>query len=154
MAKFSTRSIAKLHTCDQDLQILFSHVIKYFDCSVIHGQRTPAEQFELFKKGRELINDTWLITDKKKWVTNCDGYKVKSEHNNLPLSNAVDVVPYPTLYSDVDTIRYFSGMVMGIAKMLKTYGAIEHDIVCGIDWDSDNDLNDQKLFDAVHFQIK
>lgn len=154
MPKFSERSNAKLETCHQDLQILFSHVIKDFDCTVTHGQRTPEYQFSLYKQGRKEINGVWEIDNRKEVVTNCDGINIKSRHNITPLSGAVDVVPYPTLYSDIDTIRHFAGFVLGVAKTLKRFGTIDSDIICGIDWDGDNDLHDQKLFDACHFQIK
>ena len=154
MADYGQRSLDNLHTAHQDLQILFSHVIKKFDNSIIHGQRTPDFQFKLYQKGRKKVGDAWVIEDKKKVVTNCDGFIVKSRHNKEPLSEAVDAVPYPTLYSDEDTIRHFAGYVLGVADALYSYGAIEHEIICGIDWDNDKDLHDQRLFDAVHFELK
>lgn len=157
MAQFSDASKARLETVHPDLKKLFYYVILEFDCTVVHGQRTPEEQFQLYKKGRKQENGIWLPIDPVKKtgiVTNCDGYKVKSRHNITPLSEAVDVVPYPTLYSDIDTIRHFAGYVLGVADMLKYLGYLEHKIICGIDWDNDKDLHDQRLFDAVHFQIK
>ena len=153
MAKFGVKSKENLGTCHQDLQTVFYEVVKNFDCSVVYGYRSPEIQFELYKKGRELINGKWVLVDKKKRVTNCDGIDIKSNHNTFP-SMAADVCPYPTMYSDMNTIRHFAGYVLGVARTLKAYGAIESDIVCGIDWDNDNDLSDQSFFDAVHFQIK
>lgn len=154
MPKFSAKSINKLHTSHQDLQILFRYVIKKFDCTVVYGHRTPEEQFELYKKGREYVEQSgkWVVFFPKKVVTNCDGFQIKSNHNEFP-SHAVDVAPYPTLYNDEDTIRHFAGYVLGVADMLKSYGAIEHEIISGIDWDNDKDLHDQKLFDACHFEL-
>lgn len=152
MAKFSKTSKDKLETAHKDLQTLFQYVITNFDCTVVHGHRSPEFQFELYKKGRSLIDGEWIITDKKQWVTNCDGYKIKSKHNESP-SLAVDVAPYPTLYSDEDTIRHFAGYVLGVADTLYRLGLMDNKIICGIDWDNDKDLYDQKLFDAVHFQI-
>ena len=144
MPKFSKKSISKLETCHQDLQILFSHVIKHFDCTVLHGHRTPDEQYELYKKGRTIPGDI---------VTYKNGTTNPSRHNFMP-STAVDVVPYPIDWLDFKRMRYFAGHVMGIAIMLKAYNAIESDIVCGIDWDSDTDLNDQTFMDLLHYQIK
>jgi peptidoglycan LD-endopeptidase CwlK len=154
MPKYSKRSLSKLHTCVPTLQIVMSYVIRKFDNSIIHGQRTPEFQFELFQKGRKLIGGVWVVVNEKEVVTNCDGTKIKSRHNKEPLSEAVDAVPFPTLYSDIDTIRHFAGYVLGVADMLYAYGAIEQEVICGIDWDNDKDLKDQKLFDAVHFQTK
>jgi len=153
MATYNNRSTANLNTAHQDLQILFSHVIKHHDNTIVYGYRSPALQFEKFKQGREYEDGKWFISNKKLVVTNCDGYDIVSDHNVAPLSHAVDAAPYPTLYSDMNAVRHFAGMVLGIAKMLYEYGAIDHEIGCGIDWDGDNDLRDQKMFDACHFFI-
>lgn len=152
MPKFSNTSLSKLQTCEPDLQTLFSYVILWFDCTVIYGHRSEAEQFELYKQGREFINYNWAITDINKVVTYKDGKNNKSKHN-YDLSKAVDVAPYPTLYSDKSTIRHFAGFVLGVARTLKYLGYIDADIISGIDWDNDNDLKDQNFFDALHFEI-
>jgi len=151
MAKFSKKSLERLKTADDDLILLFSYIIKYFDCSVLYGTRLPEEQFELFKKGREEINGVWMIKDKRKVVTYKDGYIKRSKHNYIP-SQAVDVAPYPIDFEDEDRIRYFAGFVMGMAKLLKEMGLISSDIIWGGDWDEDTDLNDQTFMDLVHFQ--
>ena len=153
MPKFSKTSDRNLSTADLDLQTLFGYVIKYFDCSVLYGTRTPTEQFELFKKGRKEVNGVWMIEDKKKVVTYKDGTIKKSKHNYIP-SQAVDVSSYPIDWDDEDRMRYFAGFVMGIAKMLKEVGLIKSDIVWGGDWDGDTDLNDQSFRDLVHFEKK
>lgn len=144
MYKFSSKSVAKLHQCHPDLQILFSHVIKYFDCTVVHGHRTPDEQYKLYEKGR---------TKPGNIVTYKNGTTNPSRHNFIP-STAVDVVPYPIDWKDTDRMRYFGGLVLGVAMMLKAYDAIENDIVWGGDWDSDRILTDQSFIDLPHFQIK
>lgn len=152
MYKFSVNSTKNLSTVHEDLQTLFNFVIEFVDCSIVFGHRTPEEQFNLWEKGRTKENGYWEIKDKSKIVTNCDGYDVKSDHNDFP-SKAVDVVPYPEMYSDNDKIKYFAGFVMGIAGMLHKQGVID-EVGCGIDWDGDWDLKDQKLYDAVHFFMK
>ena len=52
--------------------------------------RSPQEQFELFKQGRELGSIGWSVVDKLKVVTNDDGTIKKSPHNYNP-SRAIDV---------------------------------------------------------------
>lgn len=144
MPKFSKQSLDKLHTAHRELQVLFAEVVQHFDCTVVYGHRTVEEQQELYAKGR---------TKPGGIVTYCDGVKNLSKHNYTP-SLAVDVVPYPSLYSDIDTIRHFAGYVLGQADALYDMGILHNKIICGIDWDNDKDLHDQRLFDAVHFQVQ
>lgn len=62
---------------------------KYLVLSCVH--RSPAEQLELFKKGRILGSDgKWYVQDKAKIVTNVDGYSILGAHNYKP-ARAIDV---------------------------------------------------------------
>lgn len=139
MFKFSKRSINNLATADKKLQLLFREVIKEIDCTVISGHRTPEEQFELFKKGRERIDGWWTVTDKSKVVTNLDGTTKKSKHNYYP-SKAVDVVPYPLDWNDIDSFKQLASVVKDKALELGI------DVEWGGDWKS--------LKDYPHWQIK
>ena len=127
-------------------------MIKYFDNTIIYGNRDQAIQFELYKQGRELINGVWIIVNPNKVVTFKDGYIKMSMHNYYP-SKAVDAVPYPINFKDTDRIRYFAGFVMGIAAQLKADGKMTHDIRWGSDWDRDFLLNDETFLDLLHFEI-
>jgi len=135
MPHFSKSSLRKLETCDPELQILFNYVIKYFDCTIVCGERGKKAQDKAF----------------------VDGFSTKqypnSKHNSSP-SQAVDVVPYPIEWRNVNRMRYFIGFVKGVAKMLKMYNAMDKEIVTGIDWDNDTILKDQRWNDLPHFQIK
>lgn len=139
MFKFSKRSINNLATADKKLQLLFREVIKEIDCTVISGHRTPEEQFELFKKGRERVDGWWTVTDKSKVVTNLDGKTKKSKHNYYP-SKAVDVVPYPLDWNDIDSFKQLASVVKDKALELGI------DVEWGGDWKS--------LKDYPHWQIK
>lgn len=58
--------------------------------------RSPAEQLELFGKGRTLGSDgKWSIQDKSKVVTNVDGRTVLGAHNYKP-ARAIDVAVVDT----------------------------------------------------------
>ena len=151
MPSFGTHSARNLLTCHQDLQTLFHYVIKTFDCTIIYGHRSVEKQFELYKIGRELRDGRWIKTGNV--VTFKDGINNKSKHNESP-SHAVDAVPYPIDWRDMNRMRYFAGYVKGCAQMLYEYGAISHVIVSGVDWDNDTDLNDQRFLDVPHFQIQ
>ena len=135
MPHFSKSSLKKLETCDPELQTLFNYVIKFFDCTVVCGERGREAQDQAFQNGFST-----------KQYPN-------SKHNSSP-SEAVDVVPYPIEWENTDRMRYFIGFVKGIAQMLYDYGAMEKEITTGIDWDNDTILKDQRLKDCPHFQIK
>lgn len=153
MPSFGKKSKETLATAHKDLQKVANKVIKYFDCSVISGHRTPEGQFELFKKGRSLnIDGNWIITDKGKVVTYKDGFIKLSKHNHY-LSRAIDIIPYPIEWKNTNRMKYFAGMFMGIARLMYDRGEISNEIVWGGDWDADTDLDDQTFKDIPHFQI-
>lgn len=161
MPSYSQRSLSRLETCHQDLQTIFHYVIKKYDNTIVYGRRTAEEQFELYKRGRAQVGDSWFIHDKKNIVTYKDGYIKKSKHQppeGEVLSMAVDAVPYHATYphirwSAVKSIAFFAGKVMGIAAMLKDYGHIEHSLIWGADWDDDQDVEEETFFDGAHFQL-
>lgn len=132
MYKFSKRSKENLASADVKLQQLFNEVIKEFDCTVICGHRTPEEQFELFRKGRERVDGWWKIVDKSKVVTNIDGFTKKSKHNYSP-SKAVDVVPFPLDWNDIDAFKLLASVVKRKAMELGI------DVEWGGDWKSFKD---------------
>ena len=125
MNKFSKKSSRKLSECHADLQTLFQIVIKHWDCTVTWGHRGEEDQNQAYKDG----------FSKLKYPD--------SKHNKRP-SFAVDVVPYPTLYSDRGEMMRFGNFVMGVATMLKQYGAIDHRVTWGGNWN---------WKDYPHFQI-
>ena len=50
------------------------------DFGISYGLRTAKHQFRLFKSGRSLVGSKWVITDKSKVITYCDGYIKLSTH--------------------------------------------------------------------------
>jgi peptidoglycan L-alanyl-D-glutamate endopeptidase CwlK len=153
MPKFSEISIKRLDTCEDDLQTLFNTVILKWDCRIIYGIRDKDKQFDLWKSGREYIKDEWVITNIGKVLTYKDGINTLSKHNYNP-SRAVDVLPYPVDYKDIDRIIRFAGFVEGVAWMLKRAGLMTKDLTWGVDWDSDNNMKDQRFMDYPHFELK
>ena len=135
MATFSKSSKEKLESCDPNLQILFNYVIKYFDCTILCGERGETAQNKAYKDGFSKIRYP------------------NGKHNSSP-SEAVDAIPFPIEWENTNRMRYFIGYVMGIAKMLKMYGAIDKEIVSGIDWNDNTILKDQRFNDFPHFQVK
>ncbi len=134
MPKFSQSSFSKLSTCHLDLQALFFEVIKYFDCTIIEGYRNKADQEKAFAAGNTQLH----------WP--------EGNHNRNP-SMAVDVAPYPIDWTNSKRMYWFAGFVMGIAQKLKDEGRMTHSIRFGGDWDRDDDIDDEKFKDLVHFDI-
>ena len=135
MPHFSKVSRERLESCDPELQILFNYVIRYFDCTVVCGERAETEQNKAFADGFSTVQYP------------------NSKHNSSP-SEAVDVVPYPIEWNNTDRMRYFIVFAKGVAQMLKEYGTMDKEIVTGVDWDNDTFLKDQRWNDFPHFQIK
>ncbi len=59
-------------------------------CKLVSAHRTPADQFELFKKGRAFKDGKWVVIKKGEVVTDKDGFIKKSRHNYLPCT-AIDI---------------------------------------------------------------
>lgn len=98
MPTFSSLSLYKLNTCHPLLQKLFHEVIKHRDCSILCGHRGKEEQEKAFTDG--FSNSHWG----------------QSNHNYVP-SLAVDVVPYPIDWNNINRFYEFAGFVQGIALM-------------------------------------
>ena len=135
MPSYSNSSKRKLETCHSDLQTIFHYVIKYFDNTIVCGHRDEEAQNKAFDDGFSKVRYP------------------NSKHNGTP-SMAIDAVPWPIDWNDLNRMKYFAGYVMGIAKMLKSYGAIHHDLISGLDWDNDTELSDTTFKDHPHFQLK
>lgn len=134
MPKFSQESFSRLSTCHPDLQAIFYEVIKSFDCTVLQGYRNQADQEADFNAGNTQL------------------HYPKSKHNTKP-SQAVDVSPYPIDWKNIKRFYWFAGYVMGIAQRLKDEGKIAHAIRYGGDWNRDNNIDNEKFRDLVHFEI-
>lgn len=128
MANFSDFSKTNLSSANKKLQKLFNEVIKNYDCRVICSLRSEDEQNRLYNEGKSKLE----FPD--------------SKHNASP-SLAVDVVPYPIDWDDIDRFVHFGGYVMGVADNLNI------NIRWGGDWDGDNDLGDQSFIDYPHFEL-
>lgn len=133
-SRFGKRSKTNLCTCDIQLQLLFNNVVEQFDCSIIQGRRSKAQQNKYFAEGKSKV----------RWPN--------SKHNVLnptDLSRAVDVAPYINgkISWDNNQCYYFAGYVMRVADELGIK------IRWGGSWDMDRDVNDQTFQDLTHFEI-
>ena len=131
MPSFSSRSKARLDTCDPRLVEIMEEVVKHVDCTIIQGERPKEDQDEFFRTGKSTVE----------WPN--------SKHNcpNGEKSRAVDIMMYPIHWDDWHRHFFFVGFVKAIA-FSKGYK-----VRSGLDWDGDNDFNDQSFNDAPHFEI-
>lgn len=130
--KLSQNSLDQLHTCDAHLQelVLVAHKLTPMDFKVLQGYRSIEEQKRLFAEGRTTIN----------------GVSKLSNHNHTP-ARAVDIVPYPVDWKDLERFRFLGGFILGVAGMLGLR------IRWGGDWDGDGSFRDQTLNDLPHFEL-
>ena len=132
MPTFGPRSRAQLDTVHPLLQRLFAEVIRYRDCVVLEGYRSPERQEELFAKG---------LTQKR----------TLGKHNRKP-AEAVDAMPWfatepHVRWNDTRATYAFGGFVLGVAEKLGVR------VRWGADWDADQEYDDHTLVDAPHFEI-
>lgn len=148
MPRFSAKSRAELDTCANELVRLFQEVVRGYDCTVIQGARTPAEQAENVRKG---VSQT------------LDSKHVVSEQR--PLAEAVDATPYPVVWPIAPVgltsqqLREFRAYVHAVGRFYHFAGyvrakaeALGIALRWGGDWDGDGDFSDQTFQDLDHFE--
>ena len=128
MPEFSKQSMKKLNTCNSSLIYLFTEVVKEFDCTVICGNRNKKEQNRAFNDGFSMVEFPF------------------SKHNSIP-SDAVDVVPYPIDWEDIERFEHFGFFTLGVAVGLGLK------ITWGGDFSKNYYINDEKFIDLPHYQI-
>ena len=144
MPKYSRTSKANLSGAHRDLQAVFKEIIKFYDCSILFGYRSPAEQFKIWQNGRTIRGGRYVKIGPVS--TYCDGYKRPSKHNARP-SDAIDARPYPYPRNAEKRDRefwYFAGVFMATAEAMRKAGKIRSRFEWGGRW--------RKLYDPFHFQ--
>ena len=121
---FSSHSLKQLRTCDPALCEIMQRAIKEYDFSLLCGYRNEADQNAAYDEGHTRL----------KWP--------HSKHNSYP-SRAVDVAPYPTLYSDPVKFVELSKIIKRIADELMVA------IVWGGDWAKFQDMPHWELVDIM-----
>lgn len=128
MPGFGRSSTQKLMQAHPDLQRLFNKVAEKYECSVICGYRGEEEQNAAYAEGKSKARFG------------------ESLHNHKP-SLAVDVVPYPVDWNDIERFKRFSYYVRGVADGMGI--SIRH----GADWDMDWDHKEHKFQDWPHYEL-
>lgn len=128
MNTYSNLSESRLMTCDIRWHHIMAEVIKEIDNSIICGHRNAADQNAAYDSNNSQV----------KWPD--------SKHNDYP-SKAIDAVPYPSMWDNID--RFFT-LNYVIEKVAKRLG---YKVRWGGDWDGDGDLDDQTLMDYGHWEL-
>lgn len=153
MPRLGTTSMSRLSTAKRDVQTIMMEVVKHFDIMVVECNRTAERQNEHWSKGRKLKfkgadvkkRANWTIINKTLIVTHKDGYEKLSRHQKVP-SDAIDVVPYPELWSSKTRLIEMRGAIKITQERLLAEGKIETLLDNGADlWDG---------FDLPHYQQK
>jgi len=116
MPRYGARSRGRLATAHPDLQEVYNEAIKWFDITILEGERGEDRQYLFYLKG----------TSKVKYPN--------SKHNKIP-SEAICAAPYPIDWDDRERFYYMAGLIIGIAKMK----GIE--LRWGGDWKRNNKFN-------------
>jgi hypothetical protein len=115
-------------TLHPDLQRLCDEVIKHVDFAITCGHRGEADQNNAFDRGASMVRFP------------------EGKHNSLP-SKAVDVAPYPIVWSDTEAFTLLAGVFYGVAAMLGIR------IRLGADWDGDFNTLEHSFKDRPHIEI-
>lgn len=127
MPSFSKTSLERLNTCHEDIIKVCTELIKQYDFSVLCGHRSKEEQDNAFEQGNSKVRFP------------------NSKHNTTP-AKAIDIVPYPINWDNLERFKEMWIRFDTIAKVLKNEGKISSIFVWGGNWAS--------LKDYPHIEIK
>ena len=131
--KLGKTSLARLQGVDETLVNVVKRAIEIseVDFTVMEGVRTLGRQRELYAQGR---------TAPGKIVT----WTMKSRHIE---GKAVDLVPYPLDWNDIDKFNKIKEAMFQAARELGV------NLRWGADWDQDGHYREKGETDSPHFEI-
>ena len=131
--KLGKTSLARLKGVDETLVNVVKRAIEIseVDFTVLEGVRTLERQRELYAQGR---------TAPGKIVT----WTMKSRHIE---GKAVDLVPYPLDWNDLEKFNKIKDAMFKAAKELDV------NLRWGADWDGDGNYREKGEYDSPHFEI-
>lgn len=132
MGRFGKQSLAQRATLHPKLQKVLDLAITRIEFVIVEGHRNKAGQDKAYAKG----------LTKVRWP--------HGKHNKV-ISEAADVAPYPLDWSDkskaIERFVFLQGVIYSCAKEL----GIE--IRQGLDWNSNQDMRDEKFRDYPHVEV-
>jgi len=127
MPKFSKRSTKELDTVHIVLQRLLKRVILRTDFTVICGHRGQEAQTKAYESGASKLQFP------------------HSKHNISP-SLAVDCVPYPVDWQDINRFKELASVVKEEFAAMPEAEKLRYELVWGGDW--------KTFVDAPHFELR
>lgn len=128
MPTFSDISLNNLGQAAVPLGDVFNKVIERFDCRVICGYRGKEAQEIAFESGAST-----------KHFPN-------SKHNTQP-SLAVDVVPWPLNWKDIERFKQMGYYILGVAEGMGIK------LRWGADWNMNLKISDETFLDWPHYEL-
>ena len=115
MPRFSKRSLIQLESCHIVLQRLLRRVIERTDFTVICGFRNQSEQTKAYEAGASKLQFP------------------HSKHNISP-SLAVDIVPFPVDFQDIDRFKELAAVVKEEWALMPESEKLRYRLEHGGDW--------------------
>lgn len=128
MYKFGKNSMKHYNTLHPKLQEVLDIAIQYVDFSIVDGHRSKEIQDHYYESGKSKVK----FPD--------------SKHNAKP-SLAVDLVPYPEMWSDLDKLQSLAYFIKGIGA------AKGYNLRLGCDWNNNFKTQDENFLDYPHIEI-
>lgn len=124
--RFSQRSLNNLKGVHSDLVKVVRRALEIseLDFTVIEGVRTKERQAQLFKQGATKTMNSRHLT-----------------------GHAVDIVPYPLDWNDLEKFGKLAKAMFQASKELKI------PIRWGGDWNRNGRSDDEKFYDGPHFEL-
>lgn len=154
MPSYSERSKRNLQSVHPDLQKVFNLAIKQMDIIVIEGIRGKERQNKLYEEGRSELK--WPKSNHNvRQIPNPpeDPTQIKDEYK----ATAVDALPYPIDWKDIERFKRLGFYILGIADALYEAGKISHRVRWGADWDRDmipvDKDSGENFMDCPHYEL-
>lgn len=141
MYKFSEKSKSVLNTLHPLLKLILNDAINVVDISLIEGLRSHERQTMLYAQGKSKV--MWPQSKHNRTLDK------QFETIEFDISDAVDIMPYPTGYEDKEQIAFTIGVIVGIASKIGV------EIKIGADWNGDGELNNKPndFYDPLHIEL-
>jgi len=134
MYSFGAKSKERFAQCHPKLQVVLTQAIKHVDFSITCATRDEAAQMKAYNSVPKLTRA-----------------KYGQSPHNFAMSRAVDIVPYPVDWTDMQRFCYLGGLMKGIASANGIH------LTWGYDWNNNGvlgkDDSAESLMDAPHFEL-